>query len=146
VNPASCQCAHADMAAKSNFSLPAIQPDQKYVSVSAIQGGMITLPDECFVSPSKPFDKRFVPSLAFLIEHPGPNIFTSGGLSNSTPYILFDLGLRSSIDRYPTLQQAHLDNRMPYELGPGVASGLEDFELDPGDIDLVILSHVHYDQ
>jgi hypothetical protein len=35
---------------------------------------MITLPDEAFVSPAKPYDKRSVPSLAFLIEHPGSNV------------------------------------------------------------------------
>jgi hypothetical protein len=51
--------------------LPAPKSDQNYVGVSAIEGGMITLPDEAFVSPSNPWDKRSVPSLAFLIEHPG---------------------------------------------------------------------------
>ena len=35
---------------------------------------MITLPDEAFVSPANPYDKRSVPSLAFLIEHPGSNV------------------------------------------------------------------------
>ena len=58
---------------------------------------------------------------------------------------MFDLGLRKEIEGYLPPQQAHLDNRIPYRLGPGVASKLEEWELDPGDIDAVILSHVHYD-
>jgi ribonuclease BN (tRNA processing enzyme) len=80
---------------------------------------------------------------------------------------MFDLGLRKEIEGYLPPQQAHLDNRIPYRLGPGVASKLEAYErmcllfhhspasclkhktdlplVDPGDIDAVILSHVHYD-
>lgn len=125
--------------------LPAPKPNQNYVNVSAIEGGIISLPDEAFVSPANPWESRSVPSLAFLIEHPGSNVFSAGGVGNTTPYVMFDLGLRKDIQSYLPTQQAHLDNRMPYRLGPGVASKLEDCELDPGDIDAVILSHVHYD-
>ena len=49
-------------------------------------------------------------------------------MGNTTPYIMFDLGLRKEIERYLPPQQAHLDNRIPYRLGPGVASKLEDCE------------------
>jgi hypothetical protein len=62
------------MAQNATKSLPPPNSDQNYVSVFAIEGGMITLPDEAFVSPANPYDKRSVPSLAFLIEHPGSNV------------------------------------------------------------------------
>ena len=41
---------------------------------------------------------------------------------------MFDLGLRKELESYLPPQQVHLDNRIPYRLGPGVASKLEDYE------------------
>ena len=75
--------------------LPSPKSGQKYVNVSAIDGGKITVPDETLVSPSNPWDKRSVPSLAFLIEHPG---------SNGT-YFLLALVLRVSIE-LPYIQRS----------------------------------------
>jgi glyoxylase-like metal-dependent hydrolase (beta-lactamase superfamily II) len=44
------------------------------------------------------------------------------------------------------VQQKHVATRAPYELFPGVPERLKRGGLDPAiDIDLVILSHVHYD-
>jgi glyoxylase-like metal-dependent hydrolase (beta-lactamase superfamily II) len=58
---------------------------------------------------------------------------------------MFDLGLRKAKERYPEVLQKHLDGRAPFELAPGVAAQLKDGGLDPGQINLVMLSHVHYD-
>jgi glyoxylase-like metal-dependent hydrolase (beta-lactamase superfamily II) len=104
---------------------------------------MITLPDHCFVSPSNASDRRTVPSLAFLIEHHGSDIF---GNKKEISRMLFDLGLRSHIDRYMTAAKVHIENnRVPYRLGPPISTKLKEGGVNPRDIDAVILSHVHYD-
>lgn len=58
---------------------------------------------------------------------------------------MFDLGLRRAKGRYPEQLQKHIDGRAPHRLPPGVAAQLKSGGLDPGDVDLVMLSHVHYD-
>jgi len=126
-----------------DFSLPPIQTDQTFVTVSVIEGGIITLPEKCFVSPSHADARRTVPSMAFLIEHPGSNKF--GDLRKKSLRLMFDLGLRSNLGGYLPVQQVHLEHRRPYRLGPGVVKHLEAGGLSTADIDLVILSHVHYD-
>lgn len=115
-------------------SLPPPASGQIYVSVSPIHGGEITLPERSFVYPHDPMKKRTVPSLSFLIEHPA-----------KPARILFDLGLRSRFQDYIPAQQAHLQDRVPYHLGPGVANILREDSFNPADIDVIILSHVHYD-
>lgn len=96
-----------------------------------------------FVHPADADAKRTVPSLAFLIIHPGTTTFNSSG---TKPFhLMFDLGLRKSQTRYPEVLQKHINGRAPFRLEPGVAVQLKEGGLDPGDVDLVILSHVHYD-
>jgi glyoxylase-like metal-dependent hydrolase (beta-lactamase superfamily II) len=130
-------------------SLPPSAPKQTHVTISPIAGGYITLPDSAFISPADPAAKRYVPSLAFLITHPGiplqpPNPYIT---STKKPLrILFDLGLRQKASDYLPLQQKHLATRAPYELSPSVPERLRQGGLKPEeDIDIVILSHVHYD-
>ncbi|KIV99868.1 uncharacterized protein PV09_08536 [Verruconis gallopava] len=127
--------------------LPEALPGQNYVTLSAIAGGHITLPDYAFISPSEPEAKRHVPSLSFLITHPG--IAASPSLidvpTKKPLRVLFDLGLRQRADDYLQAQQKHLETRKPYELFPGVPEQLRINSIDLETIDLVILSHVHYD-
>lgn len=129
--------------------LPAATPNQAHVTVSPIPGGFITLADTLFVKPADPNAKRTVPSLTFLIQHPSPpssSPFASRKRKKNEPFrLMFDLGLRKSQSRYPEKLQKHIDSRAPFRLGPGVAQQLLDGGLSPGDVDLVILSHVHYD-
>ncbi|TKA30098.1 hypothetical protein B0A50_02817 [Salinomyces thailandicus] len=123
--------------------LPSAASDQTYVTVSPIAGGFITLSDHFFVHPATAGAKRTVPSLAFLIQHPGVKAFNH---DPSKPFrMMFDLGLRKAKDRYPPELQHHIDGRAPHQLPPGVAAQLQTGGLDPSEIDLVILSHVHYD-
>ncbi|KAI9723907.1 MAG: hypothetical protein M1828_004026 [Chrysothrix sp. TS-e1954] len=127
--------------------IPSARIDQTYVSVAAIEGGSITLPERFFVAPANPDAKRTVPSLCFLITHPS---FRSSEIgwkpSHDAPFrMLFDLGLRSEYGRYLPEQQKHLDHRSPYELQPGVAKTIESGGVSTRDIDTVMLSHVHYD-
>ena len=103
------------------------------------------MPDRCFVTPSDSEAKRTVPSMAFLIEHPGSNIFSNDGSSSAPFRMMYDLGLRSELHRYISAQQAHLAHREPYDLGQGVVKYLGEGGLTPADIDAVMLSHVHYD-
>lgn len=125
-------------------TLPPPRSDQIYVTVSALDGGWITLPDHCFVHPAEPDARRTVPSLSFLITHAGPgngNVFCSK--KESKPFrMLFDLGLRKSEDRYAEVMQKHLANRRPFKLGPGIKEQLEEHGLKASDIDVVALSHV----
>ncbi|PYH70759.1 MBL fold metallo-hydrolase [Aspergillus vadensis CBS 113365] len=96
--------------------LPPPWRDQICVVVHPIDGGQITL---------------------FLIAHPRAIL---------PRYLLFDLGLRSRLERYLPAQQAPLTNHVaPYRLGRGVAQHLRDGGLDPDAVDTVILSHLHYD-
>lgn len=123
--------------------LPLPASNQTYVTVSPIPGGFITLSDHFFVHPADEGAKRTVPSLTFLINHPGNSAFNSNG---SKPFhMMFDLGLRKAKERYPEVLQTHIDGRAPFRLEPGVAAQLKDGGLNPGEIDLVLLSHVHYD-
>lgn len=120
-------------------TLPPPSASQNYVTVTPINGGKITLPEKSFVSPSDPEAVVTVPSLSFLIAHPGAD-------GRHRPrYLLFDLGLRARLHDYMKEQQSHLNSRIPYELGPGVAQSLCDSGLNPDYIDTVILSHLHYD-
>lgn len=124
--------------------LPPAQADQNYVTLSMFPGGFITLPEKSFVSPSDGDIKRTVPSLAFLVSHPG---FNDLGERTAQPIrLMFDLGLRSTATAYSKEQQIHLQNRLPYILGPSIASQLLQGGISAAsDIDAVILSHVHYD-
>ncbi|KAJ5377198.1 uncharacterized protein N7496_004607 [Penicillium cataractarum] len=120
-------------------TLPPPSAGQNYVSVTPINGGKITLPEKSFVFPSDPEAVVTVPSLSFLIAHPGVD-------GRRRPrYLLFDLGLRGRLQDYMKDQQSHLSSRVPYELGPSVAQSLGNSGLNPDHIDTVILSHLHYD-
>lgn len=121
---------------------PPAAPDQLYVEVSPMAGGFITLADNFFVHPAVEGAKRTVPSLAFLITHPGPR--TGSGAAKPPWRMMFDLGLRRAKERYPEVLQNHIEGRAPYELAPGIAAQLTAGGLDPESIDMVMLSHVHY--
>lgn len=131
------------MASSNSSPLPPPAQDQKYVTVSPMAGGFITLADHFFVAPAEPGAKRTVPSLTFLVTHPGSSVY---GADASKPFrLMFDLGLRRAKERYPEVLQKHIDGRAPHDLAPGVAAQLTAGGLDPSEIDLVMLSHVHYD-
>ncbi|KAI5926251.1 hypothetical protein F4810DRAFT_699742 [Camillea tinctor] len=125
-----------------------------YVTISALEAGQITLPEPFFVAPADPEKRTLVPSLSFLIRHPGNN-------SSEITRIVFDLGVKRDLTGYKPAQQAHIANRQPVIVEPDCASSLRwganktDEEnvkaeggqlLDPSkDINIVILSHVHWD-
>ena len=106
------------------------------VSVHPLRAGIFTLPESAFVQPSDPNAKRTVPSLSFLIQHHS---------ANRTTRLIFDLGIRRDISTYPQLLQDHLENRRPFSTSPDVIQSLESGGLKTSDIDMVLLSHVHWD-
>lgn len=122
-------------------SLPASTEDEVYVSISALDGGHLTLPEALFITDADPEKKATVPSLCFLIQHP-----SLGNNGRSTTNLLFDLGLKRDINAYTPAMAAHIANRQPIITSPDCAASLRASGLEPDtDIDIVLLSHVHWD-
>ncbi|KAH6680190.1 beta-lactamase-like protein [Halenospora varia] len=119
-------------------TLPQDKSDQNYVTVHALSAGYLTLPEHLFVQPSIEGNRNTVPSLSFLIQHTSPK-------TQQRTRIVFDLGLRRDLSKYPSGLQAHLKTRQPLTTSPDVAESLRIGGLSPDDIDFVILSHVHWD-
>lgn len=105
------------------------------VSVHALSTGHFTLPEYQFVHPVSKEARKTVPSLAFLIQHRNP---TDGKVTR----IVFDLGLRRDIKRYPLPIQKHVETRQPLSTDPDVVKSLAKGGLTPSDIDYVLYSHV----
>ena len=128
----------------SKNQVPPPRPGQTIVKLSAFEGGIITLPENMLVAPASPGGKMTVPSLAFLITHP-----TGGSLasdSDKRPFrMMFDLGLRSNIQGYIPEQRANIQKRVPFKFGPSIAEQLQHGGLNTREINLILLSHVHYD-
>jgi glyoxylase-like metal-dependent hydrolase (beta-lactamase superfamily II) len=113
--------------------------DEIYVTVSALEGGQLTLPERLFITDADPEKKATVPSLCFLIQHP----FDNGAKMTN---MVFDLGLKRDLTGYPPAQQTHIKNRQPTILDPDCAASLRNGGLDPAkDIDVVMPSHLHWD-
>lgn len=125
-------------------TLPSPQPNQTYVTISALDGGHLTLPEKLFVTEADPSKRATVPSLAFLIQHPGSS--TSSPTATTTPSTLvFDLGIKRDITQYRSAQQTHIAQRQPVSVTPDVSDSLRAGGLEPSSISTVILSHVHWD-
>ncbi|KAF3403496.1 Cytochrome P450 monooxygenase mpaDE [Penicillium rolfsii] len=118
--------------------LPEVTPNQAYPTVSALDGGELTLPEELFITNAEPGRRVTVPSMSFLICHPS-------GTTGQPTNIVFDLGMKRDPGEFPPAMQAHIRNRQPTVHHPDVADSLRAGGLSPERIDLVILSHVHWD-
>lgn len=119
------------------MSLPSPRQDQVYVQIKALAAGTFTLPEHAFVEPVDRHARRLVPSLCFLIEHQD----SRGGRRR----LMFDLGLRSEPENYTPAIQKHLQTRQPAQHRPSAPEILALNGIDPGSINAVILSHVHWD-
>lgn len=79
-----------------------------------------------------------MPSLCFLVRHKSK----SGNATN----VVFDLGLKKQLHGYAPAQQHHITQRQPVSVEPDTADSLRSGGINPAnDIDVVILSHVHWD-
>ena len=124
-------------------TLPIQSPNQVFVTVSALEGGHLTLPESLFVSPADPKKRTTVPSLSFLIQHPPPSEGIARGCQPTK--LVFDLGLKRDFTGYREAQQQHIAQRQPTIVSPDVAESLRKGGLSPENIDIVMLSHVHWD-
>lgn len=120
------------------LTLPPPSSNQTYVSVSALEGGSLTLPESLFITHADPSKRTTVPSLCFLIRHTSPK-------SQKTTNLVFDLGLKRDFSKYTTSQQHHVSQRQPTSTSPDVTASLRNGGVKPEEIDVVVLSHVHWD-
>lgn len=107
------------------------------VTVHALEAGALTLPAAQFIDPCELGLRLTKPSLSLLIQH------TDG--DGKLTRVLFDLGIRRTADEYPPKLQQHLLTRQPLRTSPDVRASIERGGLATEDIDIVILSHVHWD-
>ncbi|RFU25125.1 hypothetical protein B7463_g11212, partial [Scytalidium lignicola] len=108
------------------------------VQVHALTAGHLTLPENHFVHPASDLARSTVPSLAFLIQHENLE-------NGKKTRIVFDLGLRRDLERYPEPIQRHAATRQPISTDPDIVKSLAAGGLTPNDIDYVMYSHVHWD-
>jgi len=119
--------------------LPAPVEDQAYMRVSALEAGSLTFPQWWIVNGIPPRTPGLynTPSLSFYLEH-----------SKSGKKVIFDLGIPKDL----TILSPFTQNR----IGPGkditvdvsrgvVEDSLKAAGIDPGEIDVVVLSHAHWD-
>ncbi|OAP57645.1 hypothetical protein AYL99_08383 [Fonsecaea erecta] len=120
--------------------LPPPGPDQVYVKVAALNGGFLTLPERNFVTDPDPDKGTTVPSMCFLIEHQSTN-------SAAPTRVVFDLGIKRDLTLYAQpATQHHITTRQPVYSSADARSSLMSGGLDPAtDIDVVVLSHIHWD-
>lgn len=113
------------------------------VTISALDAGHLTLPEYLFVTDAEPGRRATVPSLAFLIQHPTS---PPGRPGSKTTNIVFDLGIKRDLSSYAPSQEAHIAGRQPIITEPDCAASLRKGNLEPTtDVDMVMLSHVHWD-
>ncbi|KAK3985747.1 AhpD-like protein [Cladorrhinum sp. PSN332] len=111
---------------------------QPTVQVHALSAGHFSLPENQFVHPATPGQRKSVPSLCFLIRH-------INSVTKITTNIVFDLGLRRDTSRYSEPIRQHITTRQPLATEPDVVKSLAKGGLTPSNIDYVIYSHVHWD-
>lgn len=98
-----------------------------------LPSGFLTLPEHYFCADQSDKSVRnTVPSMSFLIRHESQNV-------------VFDLGLRKNLDNYPAAIKPHLATRQPISTVPDTSDSLRLGGLKPSDVDVVVLSHAHYD-
>ncbi|OQU95875.1 hypothetical protein CLAIMM_02039 [Cladophialophora immunda] len=126
---------------ESGLQLPPPQGNnQVYVSIAALNGGFVTLPERLFVTDADPEKASMVPSMCFLIEHP------VAGSPGKSERIVFDLGIKRDLSAYAPGMQPHISKRQPIVTSPDTKESLAKGGLDAAkDIDYVMLSHVHWD-
>lgn len=114
---------------------PLVLAGKSTIRLHALSAGHLTLPERFFVHPASQTARRTVPSLSFLLQHQHPT-------SKKITRIVFDLGLRRKIERYPEPIRRHAVTRSPLTTDPDVVKSLAAGGLTPDDIDYIIYSHV----
>ena len=118
----------------SSMSLPAPITNQPFCDVSALEAGLIELPDELFITKAVPGKVTTAPSLSFILIH-----------SESKQKFIFDLGIRKDQNNHPPFVVDLIKTTYPVHVTEDVMDSLEKGGTSPSDIDYVCLSHDHWD-
>jgi glyoxylase-like metal-dependent hydrolase (beta-lactamase superfamily II) len=110
-------------------SLPTPSDEQAYMYVSALEGGHLSVPLS-LMADNQSDDPITFPSLAFFLRH-----------SESNKRVVFDLGIHRNIKEF-----APAAIPVVPEVKQTVAESLEAGGVLPSSVDLVVLSHLHWDQ
>ena len=115
--------------------LPQDSQDQAYITLSALQGGYLWLPEREFISPCDENAVHKAPSLCFLLTHPPTGT-----------KIVYDLGLRKDWENYPPafVHRVRAGVRK-IDVSQDVKDSVLAGGINPRDINVVIVSHIHYD-
>jgi len=116
------------------MSLPSPAADQAFCNISALEAGILDLPDEMFITNSQPGHVTVAPSLSFLIRH-----------SQKDTHIVFDLGIRKDWENYPPVIVDWIKSTYPVQVRQDVVESLAKGGIPPTKIDYVCLSHCHWD-
>ncbi|KAK7693468.1 hypothetical protein QCA50_003036 [Cerrena zonata] len=116
--------------------LPPPSPNQPYVEVSTLLGGLFRLPMEIFVADSNPEDiVPNSPAFGFFLRH-----------SVTKDQIIFDLGIRKDLESYPPATQRRIDKLFsPTRVPQSVDEILSKGGVKPEDVKTVMFSHLHWD-
>jgi glyoxylase-like metal-dependent hydrolase (beta-lactamase superfamily II) len=114
--------------------LPSPKLSQPYVHASVLEGGHVNLPENITVHGGDPTNSSLVPALSFLLRH-----------SQSDKKIIFDLGARKDWENHPPAIQEAIRTTFKVKVPFDVVDSLRRGGLEAENIDLVILSHLHWD-
>ncbi|KAG6908115.1 hypothetical protein DXG01_006084 [Tephrocybe rancida] len=115
------------------MGLPPPSDDQAFCHVSALEAGMIELRLKLFI-PTTSEDVILAPSLSFLIQH-----------AKTGEKLVFDLGIRKDWQNLPPGSYMMGSTMFTFETPQDVVESLAKGGLAPTDIDVVCLSHCHFD-
>jgi glyoxylase-like metal-dependent hydrolase (beta-lactamase superfamily II) len=109
-------------------------PNQTYITLSALTAGWLWLPENHFIDPCDEKAIHKAPSLSFFLVHP------------SGTKIVYDLGLRRDWENYPpALVERIRGGTRKIDVSQDVRDSVVKGGIDPKDVDVVIVSHIHYD-
>jgi glyoxylase-like metal-dependent hydrolase (beta-lactamase superfamily II) len=119
------------MSAESASSLPSPSDDQAYMDVSALEAGHLSVPWALIAAGDQPDDPMVCPSLSFFLRH-----------SKNNKRVVFDLGIQRNIKDFAP---AATERFLP-DVKQTVIDSLKAGDVPPSSIDMVVLSHLHWDQ
>ena len=119
----------------SDIILPEPSANQAYFDISALHCGTLTGFESTYISPhADPKSKKAMPSLVFLLFH-----------SQRKSFHLFDLGLRKDWKSLPPYAQQQITEMFePCTADDDAHELLEAHDIEPGKIETIFLSHVHW--
>jgi glyoxylase-like metal-dependent hydrolase (beta-lactamase superfamily II) len=114
--------------------LPPDGPNQAYITLSALDAGYLWLPEREFIDPCNEKAVHKAPSLSFFLQHP------------SGTKIVYDLGIRKDWRGYPRAFVIRVESgTRRIDVSKDVQDSVIAGGMDPKDVDVVIVSHIHYD-